>query len=490
MKQHHIYLILFIFWLSGSSISQLWAKKTFKNPYVLVQNYTINDYHASCQNWDVYVSEHGALYVANNSGLLEFDGNTWHLYQTDDQESLFQIGMRNDTLFSRGERTNGFWRYNKEMIMKYTPVSETLPDSIFREFRMLAPFSIPEEIEKAQPQLYAGTSVYKFVTTDEGLFITDSIGNLLHHLSMNNSLQDNIIHDICVQDVDQIWLALDNGIAQVNINPPVSRLGKRSQIGKLEQVGSDEDYLYIKTNLGYFRKELGTQYSFTSIPQEEAEKYLRKQPDIITQPAENLFYEPASISYFNKAKYIYPVPENMYWLVKGNEAALFQNEFNTTTQKCRILFDNYQMNLTTRSPHFFLLNDSMYVVSAMQGALLVDIRQIMTQNMQPDDANVSFHPIQRFARDALSRSGYKHDHVATPVSRSESLCQYNCVYTESSILLFTRRNFNGLVGMAKRRENIFFPTTGRNLYIAYPKICYQRYISGNYSTNNSSSGLV
>ena len=78
------------------------GQKDFKNPYVLVQNYTINDYHASCQNWDVYVSEHGALYVANNSGLLEFDGNTWHLYQTDDQESLFQIGMRNDT-FSVGE---------------------------------------------------------------------------------------------------------------------------------------------------------------------------------------------------------------------------------------------------------------------------------------------------------------------------------------------------------------------------------------------------
>lgn len=109
MKQHHIYLILFIFWLAGSSISQLWAKKAFKNPYVLVQNYTINDYHASCQNWDVYVSEHGALYVANNSGLLEFDGNTWHLYQTDDQESLFQIGMRNDTLFSRenGQTASG-----------------------------------------------------------------------------------------------------------------------------------------------------------------------------------------------------------------------------------------------------------------------------------------------------------------------------------------------------------------------------------------------
>lgn len=382
MKQHHTYQLLLYILLTGIICFSTQAKNAFENPYVLVQNYTINDYHASCQNWDVYVSAEGTLYVANNSGLLEFDGNTWHLYQTKDQEALFQIGMRNDTLYSRGEKTNGFWLYNKEMIMEYTPISENLPDSIFHDFRQLQPFPVPDEIEKAGPQIYAGTNTYKFVSSSNGLFVTDSAGQVLHHLSMSNSLQDNMIHDICVQDIDQIWLALDNGITQVNINPPVSRLGTRSQIGKLEQVGSNEDYLYIKTNLGYFRKELGTQYSFTPISEKEALPHLDKQPSIITQPVENLFYEPEALGYFNKAQYIYPLPENMYWIVKGNEAALFQNEFNTTTQKCRILFDNYQMNLTTRSPHFFILNDSMYVVSAMQGTLLVDIRQIMKQNMQ------------------------------------------------------------------------------------------------------------
>lgn len=244
MKQHHTYQLLLYILLTGIICFSTQAKNAFENPYVLVQNYTINDYHASCQNWDVYVSAEGTLYVANNSGLLEFDGNTWHLYQTKDQEALFQIGMRNDTLYSRGEKTNGFWLYNKEMIMEYTPISENLPDSIFHDFRQLQPFPVPDEIEKAGPQIYAGTNTYKFVSSSNGLFVTDSAGQVLHHLSMSNSLQDNMIHDICVQDIDQIWLALDNGITQVNINPPVSRLGTRSQIGKLEQVGSNEDFLY------------------------------------------------------------------------------------------------------------------------------------------------------------------------------------------------------------------------------------------------------
>ena len=134
MKQHHTYQLLLYILLTGIICFSTQAKNAFENPYVLVQNYTINDYHASCQNWDVYVSAEGTLYVANNSGLLEFDGNTWHLYQTKDQEALFQIGMRNDTLYSRGEKTNGFWLYNKEMIMEYTPISENLPDSIFHDF--------------------------------------------------------------------------------------------------------------------------------------------------------------------------------------------------------------------------------------------------------------------------------------------------------------------------------------------------------------------
>ena len=32
-------------------------------PSILVQNYSVDDYKASCQNWDLAVSYHGILYV-------------------------------------------------------------------------------------------------------------------------------------------------------------------------------------------------------------------------------------------------------------------------------------------------------------------------------------------------------------------------------------------------------------------------------------------
>jgi len=39
-------------------------------PSVSVCNYTVEEYRASCQNFDILVSPAGNVYVANNTGLL------------------------------------------------------------------------------------------------------------------------------------------------------------------------------------------------------------------------------------------------------------------------------------------------------------------------------------------------------------------------------------------------------------------------------------
>ena len=55
-------------------------------PYVFVKNYTVDDYKASCQNWGFSLTPDGMLYVANNSGLLAFDGNTWNYIRCRDRK--------------------------------------------------------------------------------------------------------------------------------------------------------------------------------------------------------------------------------------------------------------------------------------------------------------------------------------------------------------------------------------------------------------------
>ncbi|MCP4398153.1 MAG: hypothetical protein GY801_12755, partial [bacterium] len=44
-----------------------------------MQNFSPEDYDAHAQNWDIAQSPEGLLYVANGSGMLEYDGVSWRL---------------------------------------------------------------------------------------------------------------------------------------------------------------------------------------------------------------------------------------------------------------------------------------------------------------------------------------------------------------------------------------------------------------------------
>ena len=45
-----------------------------------VTNFTRHTYKAGNQNWSIQQHDNGWIYVANNKGLLEFDGVEWNTY--------------------------------------------------------------------------------------------------------------------------------------------------------------------------------------------------------------------------------------------------------------------------------------------------------------------------------------------------------------------------------------------------------------------------
>lgn len=47
----------------------------------LVRNFHTVDYKAGIQNWDIAQDLRGVIYIANNFGLLEFDGTRWEIYR-------------------------------------------------------------------------------------------------------------------------------------------------------------------------------------------------------------------------------------------------------------------------------------------------------------------------------------------------------------------------------------------------------------------------
>lgn len=63
---------LFFFWFS------VCAQISFVPPSY---NYTSNTYNAGNQNWSVAQAQDGIIYIANNDGLLSFDGVNWKLHK-------------------------------------------------------------------------------------------------------------------------------------------------------------------------------------------------------------------------------------------------------------------------------------------------------------------------------------------------------------------------------------------------------------------------
>lgn len=347
-------------------------------PYVFVKNYSVDDYKAGCQNWGFSLTPEGILYVANSSGLLAFNGNAWKLYQLPGQLEVTGVTNYNDTIYTQGENVLYGWTYDDNGMLHHHALETVPPEVEFDAPPVSIPFSLREEIKKAEPSAFATNGTLYFIGTyKQGLFITDKEGHILHHLSLQNQLQDNMVRFISVQDDSQIWVALDNGLAQITLDPPIVLLEKRSIIGKLIDGGIHDGVLYLQTGFGYFKRSLVAEDPFVAVAEEDAKPFLVSYKNRKEYTVNRLVRDTASLGAFVSAKHIYPAGDSLYWLSMDNQAALFHMSGGTAVLKCRLLFNNYDMNLVTRGTRIIPLNESMVLASTMQGPLLINVRDLI-----------------------------------------------------------------------------------------------------------------
>ena len=74
-----------------------------------IQNYTPIEYAAGNQNWSITQSIDKHIYIANNGGLLEFNGAVWKLYQSPNGTPLKSVKIINDRVFTGSYMEFGYW---------------------------------------------------------------------------------------------------------------------------------------------------------------------------------------------------------------------------------------------------------------------------------------------------------------------------------------------------------------------------------------------
>ncbi|MFT5889982.1 MAG: AraC family chitin signaling transcriptional activator [Dokdonia sp.] len=87
-----------------------------------VVNYTSNIYNADNQNWMLTQAPDKTIYVANNKGLLAFNGAQWDLYPSPNGTIVRGVKAVDDKLYTGAYMDFGVWEKDATGVLQYTSI--------------------------------------------------------------------------------------------------------------------------------------------------------------------------------------------------------------------------------------------------------------------------------------------------------------------------------------------------------------------------------
>lgn len=128
-----------------------------------IHNYSIAEYHAGNQNWGLGRSDDGKVYVANNVGLLEYDGISWKLFQLPNQTTVRSVFAYNDFIFTGSFEEFGYWKKDEYGQLMYTSLSNLIKSEIAPNEEI---WQILNYKDKIIFRSFASIYVYDFTNVD------------------------------------------------------------------------------------------------------------------------------------------------------------------------------------------------------------------------------------------------------------------------------------------------------------------------------------
>ncbi|WP_156877230.1 helix-turn-helix and ligand-binding sensor domain-containing protein [Salinimicrobium terrae] len=91
-----------------------------------VTNFSPSQYGAGNQNWMVSQGADKKIYVANNSGLLQFDGEHWNLYEVPGETAVRSVLATEDHIYTGAYMEFGFWTAEENGRLEYTSLKDSV----------------------------------------------------------------------------------------------------------------------------------------------------------------------------------------------------------------------------------------------------------------------------------------------------------------------------------------------------------------------------
>ncbi len=178
------------------------------------------------------------------------------LYINDQTEGLFVLDGTNLTRLEgtemlRGKLIWGMLPFGKDVLIATANEGVFLYNghSLRSWTNQVAALLADQQVFCAMP---LGEQLFAFGTIQDGLFISDTAGNLVQHINIDKGLQNNTVLSLQIDQFDNLWLGLDNGIDYVKVNSPLTYFSAYNNISSGYAAVVHEGLLYLGSNRGVF----------------------------------------------------------------------------------------------------------------------------------------------------------------------------------------------------------------------------------------------
>lgn len=172
-----------------------------------INTFNTEDYQAENQNWDISQSDNKFIYVANNAGLLEFNGESWELYRTPNETIMRSVKWFQNRIYTGFYMDFGYWVKNDFGIFEYTSLTETY------NIEMLEDEQIWEIVELDGFMIFKSLSrIFLFDLSTKNFNIIEGRNNLTKLSKVNNT--------IYYQDLNVGIFKIENGTPVLISNHP------------------------------------------------------------------------------------------------------------------------------------------------------------------------------------------------------------------------------------------------------------------------------
>lgn len=149
-----------------------------------IEAYSSKMYGGESQNWGIEQSKENFIYVANNKGLLEFNGAEWQLYSSPNETIIRSVRVLDDLIYTGCTNDFGYWERNVLGVLDYTSLSQKLSIKFLEDeefwgiidiedyilFQSFKRIYIYNKSDKTVSIIESETEIYKICKINESIY--------------------------------------------------------------------------------------------------------------------------------------------------------------------------------------------------------------------------------------------------------------------------------------------------------------------------------